>query len=128
MKLARSAVPLAFAAALVVPHEATPAPILTVEVLPQTVAIHLENRTAPFFGGVIASLSPQLRHFLVDLPPLLDNAAVLGVGLVDYRFDVTIPVRVIPPGLFIYVQGVVLGDEITATDVKSFVLDAQNDP
>lgn len=125
MNAIRSFVPLALAAALVAQRETTPAPILTVDVLPQTVAIQLQSRPAPFVGVVIASLSPQMRHFFVGLPPLLDDSVVLGYGLADDRFRVDIPVEALPPGLFVYVQGVVLGDKVSATDVKSFVLDAQ---
>lgn len=33
-----------------------------------------------FFGIVLLSLSPQQQHFLVDLPPILADFAVMGAG------------------------------------------------
>lgn len=101
------------------------APSLAIHVGTTAVTLDVSGPPAPFVGAVILSLSPDLTHYLVDLPPLLSDFAVLGVGIGDKSYTASIPKVNVPPGLFLYAQGVVLGDAILATDVGSFVLDAK---
>ncbi len=90
---------------------------------PEAVRFTVGGPASPFVGAVILSLSPELRHFLVDLPPLLGDFAVLGVGVAETKYVATLPVAAVPPGLVVYAQGVVLIDVVLASDVRSFVLD-----
>jgi hypothetical protein len=80
---------------------------------------------APFVGVVLASLSPDLRHFVVDLPPLLDQSLVLAFGATSsQRFHAAVSEFVFPAGLPVYVQGVTLTETgVFASEVGSFVLD-----
>lgn len=100
-------------------------PMLSVDVGPRVVSLGVSGPQSPFVAAVIVSLSPDLTHYLQGLPPLLSDFAVLGVGLADEVYKASIDTAIVPPGLRIHVQGVVLQDPILATDVGSFVLDAQ---
>ncbi len=132
MKLARSLFSLLCAGALSAPSvsaQSSPSdgvqPTLAVAVGVGAVSLGVSGPQSPFVGAVILSLSPNQTHYLQGLPPLLTDFAVLGVGFAEQTYKATIPVANVPPGLFIYAQGVVLQDVILATDVGSFVLDAE---
>lgn len=82
-----------------------------------------------FFGAVLVALQPDLRHYLQLLPPTLHDFVVLGVGHAEGKYVVTVPEGNVPPGVFLYAQGLVLWgkdaapDRLCATDVKEFVVD-----
>ena len=64
-----------------------------------------------FFGGVIVSLTPDLVQSFVGLPPLLNNAVVLGIGQGESNHLLfNVPAN-LPVGLVIYSQGVALGTQ-----------------
>lgn len=86
--LTLGAVPLARAQG---PVKATPAVVLEPE--PPLIALPRLELTATdmafaarieasteYFGLVLLADSPQVQHFLVDLPPLLVNPVVMGMG------------------------------------------------
>ena len=79
-----------------------------------------------FTDAVLVSLSDKLQHYLVGLPPLLDQAIVLDWGLSqDERFSSKQSEFAFPPGITFYVQGVTISEGgILSSEVGSFVLDA----
>jgi hypothetical protein len=79
---------------------------------------------APFLGGVLLSLSPQLTHYFHLLPPLLSDFVVLGVGFAEEEYSVQVPESQLPAGILLYAQGVVAdGVSVLSTEVVQFVLD-----
>lgn len=101
-------------------------PDFAVVLQPAVVEFHIAQPASPFLGIVLLSLSPNLQHFLVDLPPLLDQAIVLDYGIdSDGMFSTRFRDTVFPPGVMLYAQGVTIGDAgILSSEVRSFVLDA----
>ena len=94
-----------------------------VAVEPANVTFVLDVGT-PALGGIILSLSPELRHYFVGLPPMLGDFAVLAVGPVDARMVLKIPEGAFAPGVFFYAQGIAANEYgICASAVDSFVLD-----
>jgi len=134
MKPANSLFSLLCAGALLAPSATAQSPIdgvqpmLSISAGPNVVSLGVSGPQSPFVGAVILSLSGNLTHYFQGLPPLLTDFAVLGVGAAAETYKATIPVANVPPGLLIYAQGVVLQDVVLATDVGSFVLDAQPEP
>lgn len=104
-----------------------PEPSLAIGFAPGLVQFEISGPPAPFVGIVLVSLVPDLQHFLVGLPPLLDQAVVLDWGLATgRRYGTAVSEFVFPPGVMIHVQGVTLSDVVglQATETGSFVLDA----
>ena len=132
MKTAHSFCSLAFVLAPLLAAEPTglKLPELTIEFSPYVVAFHVDQPGPDFLGVVLVSLTPNLQHYLVGLPPLLDQSIVLGWGLSqDGRFTSKQSEFTFPPGIMFYVQGVTIGDGgILSSDVGSFVLDATGIP
>jgi hypothetical protein len=77
-----------------------------------------------FLGAAIVSLSSNLVQ-VPGLPPLLENALLVDAGIANRAVFVASAQQVLfPPGLFIYVQGVMLdGDVWRSSPVREFVLD-----
>jgi hypothetical protein len=75
---------------------------------------------------VIVSLSRDLVPYSPELPKLLSNFAVVGVGVSSLGgvFGCSMDEHVVPPGMTIYAQGVTFdGAVFQATPVRDFVLD-----
>lgn len=129
MKPALSLIPLAlsFAAPLAAAQPTdTRLPEFAVVLQPAVVEFHISQPATPFLGIVLVSVSSDLQHFLVGLPPLLDQAVVLDWGL-DHQGVYSTRYRdtVFPPGVMIYAQGVTISEAgILSSEVGSFVLDA----
>lgn len=116
---------LAFVAAapLAVPHgEAS----LAVTLVPGAVEFSVDGPSTPYIAGVLLSLSPDVVHYLVGLPPLLQDFVVAGTGFVEVgSYDLTLPDVALPPGVMIHAQGVTFdGIGLASTSVAAFVLDA----
>jgi hypothetical protein len=126
MKPAHSLLSLALLATASLPAQLAPAsPELRVVLTPAMVNMTIASEEASYVGVFLLSPNPTLAHFLVGLPPLLDQAFVLHWGLSEApRFGLSLPEITFPPGIFLYVQGVTISDVgILATEVDSFVLD-----
>lgn len=129
MKPALSLIPLALSlAAPLAAAQPTDSrlPEFAVVLQPAVVEFHIAQSATPFLGIVLVSVSSDLQHFLVGLPPLLDQAVVLDWGL-DYEGVYSTRYRdtVFPPGVMIYAQGVTISEAgILSSEVGSFVLDA----
>lgn len=89
------------------------------------IEFHVSGPQTECLGGVILSLSPELRVYFQGLPPLLGDFAVLGVGLVQNgEYAVGLAQAAIPPGLLIHAQGVIAdADGVRSSSVAHFVLD-----
>lgn len=129
MNLALSLIPIgfAFAAPAFAAHAAAASdPQFTVVLQPAAIDFHVRHEDAPFLGIVLVSLSPELEHFHVGLPPLLEQAVVLDWGIgQDGEFATRVQDSMLPPGVMIYAQGVAVGEfGIQSSDVAAFVLDA----
>lgn len=119
---------LAFVAAapLAVPHgEAS----LAVTLVPGAVEFSVDGPSTPYIAGVLLSLSPDLVHYLVDLPPLLADHVIAGAGIVDEgSYFLSLPDTLLPPGIMIQAQGVTFdGVGFLSSAVESFVLDASGE-
>ncbi|MFN6147676.1 MAG: hypothetical protein ACK5AL_15055 [Planctomycetota bacterium] len=107
--------------------------LLEVQVVPGAVEFAVEfavdGPSSPYFAGVLLSLSPKLAHYLVDLPPLLADHVIAGIGFVEReRYLLSLPETALPPGVMIYAQGVTFdGAVIASSDVADFVLDASGE-
>jgi hypothetical protein len=108
------------------PLPAVPAVAFDITLLPGSVQFDVAAPAPQFVGIVIVSGVPDLMHFLVGLPPLLDQAIVADFGVAaNGVYTSVLPDVVFPPGMSIYAQGVALGDfGILSSGVGSFVLDA----
>lgn len=86
----------------------------------------VDHPTQIFIGAAIGSLTPDLTHYLIDIPPLLSDHVIFGAGI-GYPGE-GVPVRVpqdnLPRGVPIYVQGVTMVPElgIEASEVESITL------
>ncbi len=129
MKPAHSLIPLAFAfavPALAAQPAAANDPRFAVVLQPAMVEFHVAQSGPAFFGVVLVSTSPNLQHFLVGLPPLLQDAVILDVGLSNANGEFATRFRdtVFPAGIAIYAQGVTLSEAgIRSSDVDEFTLD-----
>ena len=74
---------------------------------------------------VLVSLSPELRHFVNGLPPMLDQSLVIDWGFAtDGVFSTRFADTTFPPGIPIYAQGVTINEAgILSSNVGDFVLD-----
>ena len=116
---------LIFAAFCALPLFAPPAsPELSIGFVGADVEFRVQHGNQMFLGGIIASLSPQMTHYLTALPPLLSNHVVLGagVGYPDGGFAVQLTQSQLPPGVEVYAQGVTLTEGIQASDIGTFTL------
>lgn len=104
-------------------------PSLAVRLVPGAVEFTVEGASTPYVAGVIVSLSPDLVHYFVGLPPLLADHVVAGVGIVEQGgYFLSVADTLLPPGIMIQAQGVTFdGVAIAATAVESFVLDASGE-
>jgi hypothetical protein len=127
MKLAHPVLALALATAAAVGQKAVAPPEvgLVVNLAPAQVNFTVVAQESPFVGIVLVSLSPNLAHYLVDLPPLLADGVVAAWGYTPgLRYGVSFRDVVFPPGIEIYAQGVALFESrVAASGVSSFVLD-----
>ena len=101
-------------------------PSLSLGYAESRIEFHVEVPGAAFVGGVLLSFNPHLRHYLQGLPPLLADSAVLGIGIASPEGELVLGIaeQVVPPGIPIHAQGVVLLEEgLAATDVESFIVD-----
>ncbi len=103
----------------------SPQPHVTISYAPYVVKFAVEGPQAPFLGVVIVSLSSDLQHFLVGLPPLLDQAVIVDWGLSNNGiYSTAVSEFLFPAGVMIHVQGITIGDVgIEASAVGQFVLD-----
>jgi hypothetical protein len=127
MKPAHPVLALAFATAAAVAQNTAPPPEveLVVNLAPARVDFTVVAQETPFVGIVLVSLSPNLAHHLVGLPPLLQDGTVIAWGPSSGpRYGVSFPDVRFPPGVMIHAQGVALTDQLLSSDVRSFVLDA----
>lgn len=118
---------LSLAVAAVVPFAAPSGePSLTVKLVPGAIEFAVEGPTTPYVAGVLLSLSPDVVHYLVGLPPLLQDFVVAGTGFVEVgSYDLTLPDVALPPGVMIHAQGVTFdGVGLSSSSVAAFVLDA----
>jgi hypothetical protein len=124
MKPAHSLLSLALLATASLPAQVAQ-PELRLVLTPAMVNMTIVSDETPYIGVFLLSPNPTLAHFLVGLPPLLDQALVLHWGASEgQRFGHSLPEITFPPGIFLYVQGVTISDAgILATEVDSFVLD-----
>jgi hypothetical protein len=128
MKPLHSLLPLAVVSASLAAQSVSAPPELYFDVNlgSGTVNFVMAAQQAPYIGIVLVSLSPDLAHYLVGLPPLLADPLVLTWGLTNTtRFGVSFPETAFPPGIFIHAQGVALIESrIVSSNVDDFVLDA----
>lgn len=116
---------LFLAALCALPLSAPPlSPELSIEWVGADIEFRVEHGNQIFLGGIIASTSPEMTHYLTALPPLLTHHVVLGagVGYPDGGFAVQMTQSQLPPGVEIYLQGVTLTEGIQATEVDTFTL------
>ncbi|HEX5052625.1 MAG TPA: hypothetical protein VFZ65_12690 [Planctomycetota bacterium] len=85
-------------------------PDLSIAILPAAVEFQVTGPEEAFVGVAIASLQPDLVHYLVGLPPLLADFVVLDFGLGDaeHGYTATVLRSLLPGGVTIYAQGVAL--------------------
>ena len=73
------------------PKPATVFPELALAAAGKDLAATIAGPTE-FFGGLLLSPSPTLRHFLLDLPPMLDDGVLVATGkAVDGRLEFVLP-------------------------------------
>ncbi|MGK0154466.1 MAG: hypothetical protein ACI9SE_001418 [Neolewinella sp.] len=116
---------LILAALCALPLSAPPAsPELSIGFVGADVEFRVEHGDQIFLGGIIASVGPEMTHYLKGLPPLLSNHVVLGagVGYPDGGFAVQFTREQLPPGVTVYAQGVTLTKGIQASDVETFTM------
>ena len=101
-------------------------PSLAVRLVPGAVEFTVEGASTPYVAGVLVSLSPDLVHYFVGLPPLLRDFVVAGTGYVELgSYELTLPDVALPPGVMIHAQGVTFdGVGLASSSVAAFVLDA----
>jgi hypothetical protein len=101
-------------------------PELTIGIGSGIATFTVESGQPLYLGAAIASLSPELVHYLVDLPPLLSDFVVLGIGIgtAEEPYVCTVPERAFPAGIMLYAQGVTIDlPTILSSPVHEFVLD-----
>jgi len=114
------------AAPLAVPHGDAS---LAVTLVPGAVEFSVEGPSTPYVAAVLLSLSPDLVHYLVDLPPLLADHVIADAGFVEEgSYSVSLRDTLLPPGIMIQAQGVTFdGAVFRASAVEAFVLDASGE-
>jgi hypothetical protein len=71
----------------------------------------VEGPESTYLGMVLLSTSPAMRYYLVDLPPMLADAVVMGIGKAnDQVLHLSIPWQA-GGGFTIYGQAVIFGSE-----------------
>jgi hypothetical protein len=106
--------------------QSIPAPKLEVVFAPLHMKFFVTSAKEPFIGAVIVSLSRDLVPYSPELPKLLNNFALVDIGVSSLGgvFGCSIDEHVFPPGMTIYAQGVTFdGSVFRATAVHDFVLD-----
>jgi len=111
---------------LAVPTQDDPTPpTIAIGYSGDSVEFVVDHPTQIFLGGVIASLSDEMTHYLTGLPPILTTHVVLdvGVGYPGEGVAAAVPMPLLPRGVPIYAQGVALTQgAIQATHVDSITL------
>lgn len=100
------------------------APELSVEATERLLQLKVSGPRAAYVGAVIVSLNDKLVAYEPKLPPMLADAAVLGVGFVadGDSFALAFPLSICPAGLVVHLQGLVMDqDGIRASEPQSFV-------
>lgn len=100
------------------------APELSVEATERTLQLKVSGPRAAYVGAVIVSLNDKLVAYEPKLPPMLAEAALLGVGFVadGDSFALMFPLSICPAGLVVHLQGLVMDqDGIRASEPQSFV-------
>ena len=131
MTTAHSLLAVLLCAATINDGARVPGPTLTISFAPYQVIFNVSGPEEPFLGAIIGSLEPEMMQFLEGIPPLLSNFVVLDVGFGDGAagYTAVFPEQMLPPGIFIYVQGVTIDSAgIGATEVDEFVLDVTAPP
>jgi hypothetical protein len=128
MKHAHSLIPLVFVfatPAFAAQPAATGDPRIAVVLRPATVEFHIMQDQPSFLGVVLVSLSPDLRHFVTELPPMLDQSLVIDWGFAtDGVFSTRFRDTTFLAGIRIYAQGLTISDAgILSSNVGEFVLD-----
>ena len=122
MNLARAIAPLALIAFSTV--GLAQGPRLVVESDAPIVTFRVAGPQTPFVGGVLLSLSPDLTHYLVDLPPLLSDFVVLGIAYGEEEVSFQAFREALPIVTPIYAQGVVFdGVSVQSTDLTTMLLE-----
>lgn len=122
MNLAHAIAPLALIAASAV--GIAQAPRLVVESDSPVITFRVAGPQTPFVGGVLLSLSPDVTHYLVDLPPLLSDFAVLGIAYGEEELAFQAIREALPIVTPIYAQGVVFdGVSVQSTEVTMLLLE-----
>ena len=106
--------------------QSAPAPKLDVVFAPLHMKFFVTSAKEPFLGAVIVSLSPNLVPYSPMLPKMLNEFALVGIGVSAPGgvFGCSIDEHVFPPGMMIYAQGVTFdGAVFRASTVRDFVLD-----
>lgn len=107
-------------------HPVPPPPTIEISYAGDDLEFTVDHPTQIFIGAAIGSLSSDLTHYLIDIPPLLSDHVIFGAGI-GYPGEgvpVIVPQANLPRGVPIYVQGVTLVDEvgIEASEVDSITL------
>jgi len=83
-----------------------PVPVLQLQYSPATFTATIDYMPG-YFGAVLLSLSDDLSHYLVGLPPLLSGATVLGFAVSQNgRIEIVVP-RPAGPAIPVYGQALV---------------------
>lgn len=100
------------------------APRLVIESDAPIVTFRVAGPEVPFVGGVLLSLTPDLTHYLVDLPPMLTDHVVLGFAFGEDEIALRAFREALPIVVPIYAQGVVFdGVAIQATEITMLMLE-----
>jgi len=75
-----------------------------------------------FFAAVLLSASPEQAHYLVNLPPLLADFVVLGIGQARGGQVRIVGPQGNHPALTIYGQAVVFDEALDASEVEKLDL------
>ena len=108
-----------------------PGPTLSISFAPYQMVFHVDGPQEPFLGAILGSLEPEMTQFLQGVPPILSTFTVLNIGFGDgvAGYTAVFPELMLPPGVFIYVQGITIDSTgIDATEVGKFVLDVTVPP
>lgn len=104
-----------------------PGPTLSLESEPGIVRARIKGMTPDFLGAILVAETDALAHSLVDLPPLLVDHTVVGIGQANGNLLVMeFPVSVPAADLAVFVQGVTLDEHgVLSTAVEPFALTGQ---
>lgn len=121
--------PVPPAAATAVPVDGSSPQLLVVANGGPEVGFVVLGPDEPFAAGVLLSLQAELMHFYVGLPPLLADAVLLGTTFAgaDEAAIFVLPAVLLPAGVPLYAQGLVLTDAgLAATDVAPLEVTARS--